>query len=74
MQWLRNQDLYKHPGVSETVDWAHALIALGMHELDPDAVQQTLGWIIKNKRDTDKLHELNLAATIERLLAGKAYG
>ena len=74
MQWLRDQDLYKHPGVSETVDWAHALIALGMNELDPDAVQQTLGWIIKNKRDTDKLHELNLAAAIERLRAGKAYG
>ncbi len=51
MQRLRNMDLLKKPGISETIDWARALIALHRPNLDEKSVQETLGCILKYKED-----------------------
>jgi MoxR-like ATPase len=51
MEKLRNLDLFKAPGVAETVDWAKALQVLGEVELSPEAVDATLGVIVKYEED-----------------------
>jgi MoxR-like ATPase len=43
---LRGLDLAKPPGVAETIDWAHALAALGREEIDAEVVEQTLGSVL----------------------------
>jgi MoxR-like ATPase len=53
VQRLRTDDLYKVPGVSETIDWAAALVALDRQTLDVDAVDQTLGVLLKAREDVD---------------------
>jgi MoxR-like ATPase len=50
-QRLRNVDLYKQPGVAETVDWARALAALGHTEADVGSLHETLGAAIKYQED-----------------------
>jgi MoxR-like ATPase len=51
VQQLREADLYKQAGISETLDWVAALVALDRTELDADAVRQTLGLLLKNQED-----------------------
>jgi MoxR-like ATPase len=51
VQRLRAADLTKVPGVAETLDWAAALMALGVRELDPDTVDATLGVVLKYEED-----------------------
>ncbi len=51
VQALRRTDLYKRPGVAETLDWAEALLALGADHLDETAVQATLGAVLKYHED-----------------------
>lgn len=51
MQRLRAGELLKRPGVSETLDWARALLVMGAGELDQDTVEATLGCIIKHQED-----------------------
>lgn len=51
MQVLRSMDLFKPPGVAETLDWAAALQVLGSHALDPQAADDTLGVILKYRED-----------------------
>ncbi len=55
MASLREQNLFKRPGIAETLDWAAALLALGIEELDETTVSTTLGCILKYKGDIDKL-------------------
>jgi MoxR-like ATPase len=55
VQATRRQDLTKHPGVAETLDWVEALEHLGVRELSSAAVQATLGIILKYQDDVDKL-------------------
>ncbi len=55
MQRLRHEDLYKRPGIAETIDWAAALLALGAAELDEETLAATLGCILKYKGDIEKL-------------------
>jgi MoxR-like ATPase len=50
-QELRKGDLFKAPGVAETIDWANALVALDKRELDPAAVDDTLGVVLKYQDD-----------------------
>jgi MoxR-like ATPase len=52
---VRRLDLYKLPGIAETLDWTRALIALGQRELDEAAVQATLGSIVKYQEDLERL-------------------
>jgi MoxR-like ATPase len=51
MRELRRMDLYKVPGVAETLDWAAALMALDQTELEPETVDATLGAILKHQED-----------------------
>ena len=51
VQELRTTELYKATGVSETLDWAAALVALDRTELDPATIDQTLGILLKNQED-----------------------
>ncbi len=55
VQKVRQEELYKLPGVSETLDWAEALTHLSIEELAPDTVRSTLGFLLKNQDDVDKL-------------------
>ena len=51
VQELRTTELYKMAGISETLDWVAALVALNKQELDPDTIDQTLGIVLKNQED-----------------------
>ena len=51
MQRIRQGDLMRRPGVSETLDWARALLVMGATELDAEAVDATLGCIFKYQED-----------------------
>lgn len=51
VQALRHEDLYKPPGVAETLDWAEALLALDRGELDPGTVAETVGTLLKYRDD-----------------------
>ena len=52
---VRRLDLYKLPGIAETLDWTRSLIALGQVELNEAAVQATLGSIVKYQEDLERL-------------------
>jgi len=56
-QKLRGLDLYKVPGVAETVDWARALAALGHTEATPTALRETMGAAIKHQEDLERSEE-----------------
>jgi MoxR-like ATPase len=58
---LRGLDLAKPPGVAETIDWAHALAALGRQELDAEVVEQTLGSVLKYREDIEAVRDETLA-------------
>ena len=55
VQQLRSEDLYKAPGVAETIDWAHALIQIDVVDLNPDAVDNTIGVLLKYQDDIEKI-------------------
>ena len=55
VQKLRTEDLFKKPGVAETIDWAKCLIALDAIELSPQVISDTLGAILKYQDDIMKL-------------------
>jgi MoxR-like ATPase len=54
MQNIRRQDLLKKPGISETLDWAEALLKLNRNVLDAETVDITLGCILKYREDIQK--------------------
>ncbi len=53
--FLRGMDLYKPPGVAETIDWAEALVTIGVDDLDEDSVDETLGTLIKYREDQERV-------------------
>lgn len=55
VQNLRQQDLYKLPGVAETLDWAKTLLALKQNQLDENVVRDTLGVLLKYQDDLQKV-------------------
>ena len=55
VQRLRTEDLFKKPGVAETIDWAKCLLALDMMELSPQVIADTLGAILKYQDDIQRL-------------------
>ena len=55
METLRSMDLYKPPGVAETLDWAAALAVLGTERLNPEVVEDTLGVILKYQEDIERV-------------------
>jgi MoxR-like ATPase len=67
IQELRRTDLYKIPGVAETLDWTTALVALDQTALDPTIVEETLGVILKYQDDVDKIKGENVKAILDRV-------
>ncbi len=65
-QGLREVDLFKSPGMAETLDWAHALLALGTKSLSNQSVDDTLGVILKYQEDVDRVRGDVAAALVER--------
>ena len=66
---VRRLDLYKLPGIAETLDWTRSLIALGQTELDEPAVQATLGSIVKYQEDLERLRGAGSRELLARALA-----
>jgi MoxR-like ATPase len=69
MQRVREKDLFKRPGIAETLDWVQALMALGKEELDAAAVRETSGCIFKYYEDLKLMEESgaeNLISLIPR--------
>ncbi|HXV61167.1 MAG TPA: MoxR family ATPase [Vicinamibacteria bacterium] len=69
VQELRQLDLYKVPGVAETLDWTSALVALDKEALDETVVEETLGALLKYRDDVDKLRGDGSRALLERVKA-----
>ena len=55
VQRLRSVDLFKLPGVAETIDWVNCLVALDKTTLDPETVNHTLGVLLKYQDDIEKI-------------------
>jgi hypothetical protein len=64
VQRLRKEDLFKLPGVAETIDWAAALMHLDAHELAPEAVDETLGVLLKYQDDIAKIRGAEAARLV----------
>lgn len=64
VQNLRKSDLFKQPGVAETLDWAQALTALDTVSLSPETVQSTLGVLLKYQDDLAKLKDTEITRLI----------
>ncbi len=69
IQELRQADLYKTPGVAETLDWTAALVALDQHTLTLDMVQDTLGVILKYQDDLATINEESARQILGRINA-----
>ena len=68
VQELRTAELYKMAGVSETLDWIAALVALDCAELEPAAIEQTLGMLLKNREDMEALRGERISDLLNRAL------
>jgi MoxR-like ATPase len=66
VQLLREAELHRVAGISETLDWVAALHALGRDRLDPDVVQQTLGILVKDHEDLEAMRGERTAALVQR--------
>ena len=67
VQSLREMDLFKAPGVAETIDWAQALTQLDVLALSPDVVNDTLGSLLKYQDDIARIRGSEAAGIIEQL-------
>ena len=61
---LRSLDLFKPPGVAETLDWAAALKVLGAHRLTIEAIEQSLGVVLKYREDLERVREVGLGTLV----------
>lgn len=66
IQDMRSMELFKRPGIAETLDWTAALIALDQNELALETVQDTLGVILKYQDDVEMLDSETIRNMIER--------
>jgi hypothetical protein len=69
VQELRRLDLFKLPGVAETIDWAQALVALNATKLTLETVDDTLGAILKYQDDLQQVKGEAVKALIARVNA-----
>ncbi len=69
-QQVRQQDIYKAPGVSESLDWAEALGYLSIRSLNASVVNATLGFILKYQDDVNKIQGAVVEQLLERVLDG----
>lgn len=64
---LRSIDLYKLPGLSETIEWGRALLALDRTTLDPQTIDDTLGVLLKHQDDLARIRGSEAARILERI-------
>jgi MoxR-like ATPase len=69
VQELRRVELYKVPGISETLDWAAALVALDRDRLDAAVIDETLGLLLKYREDVQAVRGARTAEVLSRALA-----
>jgi MoxR-like ATPase len=69
VQRLRGMDLFKLPGVAETIDWSKALVALDQVALDPDLVDDTLGALLKYQDDIARVKGSEAARILSEVRA-----
>ncbi len=69
VQRMRTLDLFKAPGVAETIDWTNALVALDAMSLDPATVHDTLGVLLKSQDDIARLQSGDTAKLLDELRA-----
>jgi MoxR-like ATPase len=62
---LRGINLYKPPGVAETIDWATALGRLGVTEINEQVVEQTLGTVLKYREDQTRVRDHGIAGVVQ---------
>jgi MoxR-like ATPase len=67
VQALRREDLFKRPGVAETIDWAKCLLALDVVQLSPEVIADTLGAILKYQDDIQKLQGLETTRLLDQV-------
>jgi MoxR-like ATPase len=71
VQALRHQDLFKSPGVAESIDWLQALLALDRYQLEPEVVGDTLGVLLKYQDDIEKVRGAGAQAILGEIQAGE---
>ena len=69
MQALRQQNLFKSPGVAETIDWAQALVELNCVALDPQTVDSTMGVLLKYQDDISRIQGSEAARILSEVQA-----
>ena len=74
VQKLRDKDLFKLPGVAETIDWTEALIQLDKVSLDPRAIDDTIGVLLKYQDDIAKVRGSEAARLLDEVKAEIAAG
>ncbi len=67
VQSLRQLDLYKNPGIAETINWAQALTSLDCVALEPEAIDSTLGTLLKYQDDISRIQGSEAARLLEEL-------
>ncbi|MDT8345701.1 MAG: MoxR family ATPase [Thermohalobaculum sp.] len=72
VQRLRTEDLFKRPGVAETIDWARCLVALDTMALDPQTISDTLGALLKYQDDIARFQGSEARRLLEQVKAGVA--
>ena len=70
VQELRRAELYKVPGIAETLEWTAALVALDRDALDEDAIDETLGVVLKYQDDVEKVRGEAVSNMLNRVRAG----
>lgn len=68
IQWVRQQEIYKPPGISESLDWAEAVSYLNIHTLDANVINSTLGFILKYQDDVNKIQNTLTEQLLEKVL------
>ena len=66
VQRLRAEDLFKRPGIAETIDWAKCLVALDAVTLSPEVIADTLGAVLKYQDDIQRLQDGELRRILEQ--------
>lgn len=72
VQGLRGMDLFKLPGIAETIEWSRALLALNALSLDPETVNNTLGVLLKYQDDIARMQGSEAARLVEEVRAAVA--
>ena len=72
VQALRDEDLFKRPGVAETIDWAKCLLALDVASLSPEVIADTLGAILKYQDDIQKISGMEATKLLDQVRKGLA--